>query len=1098
MSSLEQSATLLKGLMGSLMSPDNDVRTKAEGSLNTEWVATQPQTLLGSLAFIVHRDTEIQSRSYAAILLRRIAFQNAAAAENKEDEHTVWSVVPEAVHKTVKDELLGALQDETDRGTRHKLCDTISEIVSHEGDDKWPELLQALYACAQDGNALRRESAYRVFTVCPELLGTQSTASVSAAFTAAFQDADAPVRLAALQAAVSFITSANEKQQAALSPMIGPMLGVLEPLVASGDEAGLVDALLALMDAAQDAPKMFRGVLANLIPFATNIGKNAELEDRTRQAAVELLVTLAEVAPGMCRKNAQFCQLLVPVCMEMMSSIEDDEEWHNTESLDDSDSDEAWVFGEQTMDRLAIALAGKQLLPIAFNFIPQMLGSSEWNQRHAALGVIAAIGEGCYKIMRGELVQILTLLAPAFDDAHPRVRYAACNCAGQMSTDFASTIQDKHSDLVLPQLLKAMGDSHPRVQAHAAAAMVNFAEEASKTVLEPYLDTLLERLLAMLSSPRRYVQEQAITTIATLAENAQSRFVKYYSTIMPMLLNVLAQATDSEHRLLRGKAMECATFIALAVGREVVSADLPRLVEVLTAAQQSVVDSDDPQTSYLQQAWARLCKLMKAEFAPILPVVMPSLITAAAQQPDFAVLEAEDDAEASYSAEDGWEFTNIGGKQIGIRTSALEDKLDAVELIGSYASDLGAGFLPYAAQTLEIIVPLFKFYYHEGVRAAAAATVPHILKSVREAGDMAALRQAWTAICDKYIAIMDHEDDDMFVTALYGSFAESVATVGEQCMTPAQQQAFTEACIAQMTKYFKRLKEREAARAADELDEDDEEQLIEEELMEGEATDEVARALHAVLKTHGQAYVALFQGMLPIARKYMQERDPSARLWAVCIFADMVEFAGPASIQVAGDFLEGFLTALRQSDAPNLRQSAAYGIGLMVKHAGDAYGEFVMNSALPVMLEALQQADAREEANVFATENIISALTKIIQVYGAKMGGDAAQSLLQTWFMALPVCNDDEEVAGVYEYLVQVLRERPDALLAGNDPRALKHLVKVVAETLAVCTLAPELTQALVGVMQGTMGSLDDAAKAELWSEIPREQQQALQTKGLI
>ncbi|KAJ1859804.1 importin subunit beta-3, partial [Coemansia sp. RSA 486] len=160
MSNFEQTASLLKTLMSSLMSSDNDERTKAEGALNTEWVATQPQTVLGSLAYLVHRDSEPKARAFAAILLRRISFQNAAAAENKEDQHTVWSVVPESVHQTVKAELLGALQRETDRSARHKLCDTISEIVDHEGQDGWAELLGALYACAQDGNALLRESAY--------------------------------------------------------------------------------------------------------------------------------------------------------------------------------------------------------------------------------------------------------------------------------------------------------------------------------------------------------------------------------------------------------------------------------------------------------------------------------------------------------------------------------------------------------------------------------------------------------------------------------------------------------------------------------------------------------------------------------------------------------------------------------------------------------------------------------------------------------------------------------------------------------------------------------------------------------------------------
>ncbi|KAJ2763506.1 importin subunit beta-3, partial [Coemansia nantahalensis] len=530
--------------------------------------------------------------------------------------------------------------------------------------------------------------------------------------------------------------------------------------------------------------------------------------------------------------------------------------------------------------------------------------------RHAALMAISSIGEGCYKIMRNELGKIIQMIVPSFGDAHARVRYAACNCVGQMSTDFAPALQEEHGAPVLTSLISAMADAAPRVQTHAAAAMVNFAEEAARAVLEPHLDTLLERLLAMLGSPRRYVQEQAITTIATIADNAQDRFGQYYGTIMPMLLRVLAQATDRDYRLLRGKAMECATFIGLAVGRDVFAPDIPRLVELLTQTQQAVEDADDPQASYLQASWARLCRLMGADFAPLLPVVIPPLLTAASQQPDLAVLDPDEDPESSYSAEDGWEFANVGGQQVGIRTTLLEEKCDAVELLGTYARDLGAAFLPHAAETLELLVPLFRFFFHEGVREAAAAAVPHVLVALKSGGDDAGVRQAWGPMCDRYTVALVLEEDDSFALQLYASFSEALAVVGEGAMTDEQMHAFVTACYTQMNKYHGRMKEREAARAANEVDEDDEDQMAEEEALEGLAVDEVAKALHAIFRTHGAAFAPMFREMLPLAHKYLGERDPAARQWAICVFDDLVEFTGPASAPYASGFLEPIVAAL--------------------------------------------------------------------------------------------------------------------------------------------------------------------------------------------
>ncbi|KAJ2379685.1 hypothetical protein GGI05_006557, partial [Coemansia sp. RSA 2603] len=238
--------------------------------------------------------------------------------------------------------------------------------------------------------------------------------------------------------------------------------------------------------------------------------------------------------------------------------------------------------------------------------------------------------------------------------------------------------------------------------------------------------------------------------------------------------------------------------------------------------------------------------------------------------------------------------------------------------------------------------------------------------------------------------------------------------------------------------------------------------------------------------------------LLPLARQYLQqEHDPAARQWAICVFDDLVEFTGPASAPHAAEFLAAISAALRQTEAPDLRQAAAYGVGVMATKGGDAYADFVLSTALPTMLDMLARSDARDTENIFATENIVATLAKILRAYGGRMPGDMHGRVLQTWFAALPVSNDEEEVPGVYEFLLQVMSERPEALVGGGAGAAT-HLVKVVAEALALCTLPEELAAALVALMQRTMAGLDDAAKRALWDEIPRAQQQALAAKALV
>jgi vesicle coat complex subunit len=180
---------------------------------------------------------------------------------------------------------------------------------------------------------------------------------------------------------------------------------------------------------------------------------------------------------------------------------------------------------------------------------------------------ISAISEGCRDMMIGELDQVLGIVVPALQDPHPRVRFAGCNALGQMSTDFAGTMQEKYHSVVLRSLIPALSSENSRVQAHAAAALVNFCEESEAGILEPYLADLLQNLLQLLTSPKRYVQEQALSTIATIADSAEAAFGQYYDTLMPLLFNVLRQEQTKEYQLLRAKAMECATLIGKFFGR---------------------------------------------------------------------------------------------------------------------------------------------------------------------------------------------------------------------------------------------------------------------------------------------------------------------------------------------------------------------------------------------------------------------------------------------------------------------------------------------------------------------------------------------------
>ncbi|PFH46147.1 hypothetical protein AMATHDRAFT_70474, partial [Amanita thiersii Skay4041] len=552
-----------------------------------------------------------------------------------------------------------------------------------------------------------------------------------------------------------------------------------------------------------------------------NTADNDEDERSTlRLSALEFMISLSEARPGMVKKVPGWAEVVVRACLEGMGELSSDEDdlegWLGDDPSSNSSStetDSPPALYEQALDRLACALGGRAVLPPAFQYIPSMLASFDWRARHAGLMAIAAIAEGTGRVMKNELGKIVEMVVPMFRDTHPRVRYAACQCIGQLCTDLEDIIQARYHQQLFSALIPALEDHEPRVHSHAAAALINFCEGVERDTLLPYLDPIVERLLKLLnpggghgqaaSAACRYVQEQVITTLAMVADASEVTFGKHYAMIMPLLLNILKNADGPDYRKLRVKAMECAGLIAIAVGREVFRPESTVLIELLLRIQKSPIDPGDTQLShYLIATWAKVCQAMGPEFEPYLPIVMPTLLTTAGAKADISIFENEDEER------DGWETINVDGQSLGIRTSVIEEKCQAFETLVIYCSTLGARFAPYLAQTLEVALPSLKFLFHEGVREAGALLIPLLLVAGKSSGTLTP--QMVSATLNQLVNCISTEHDASFLASLYKAFADCVRVVGG---VGALSQDYHKGIIEATQRQLQALAERRKARA---------------------------------------------------------------------------------------------------------------------------------------------------------------------------------------------------------------------------------------------------------------------------------------------
>uniref|UniRef100_A0A8K9UHS9 TOG domain-containing protein n=1 Tax=Oncorhynchus mykiss TaxID=8022 RepID=A0A8K9UHS9_ONCMY len=963
-------------------------------------------------------------KTMAAVLLRRLLSSSF---------EEIYPGLTVDMQTAIKTELVTSIQTEASPNIRKKVADIAAELcrnlLDDDGNNQWPELLKFLFDSVNSDNVGLREAALHIFWNFPGIFGNQ---------------------------------------QQHYMEVIKRML------------------VQCMQD--QENPQVSTC-------FHLKLCADTTLTNMQRQLALEVIVTLSETAAAMLRKHTA-----------IVASSGD----KNGYSVYKSNA----VAGESALDRMACGLGGKMVLPMIKQHIMTMLQNPDWKYRHAGLMALSAIGEGCHQQMEAILNEIVSFLLLFCQDPHPRVRYAACNAIGQMATDFAPTFQKKFHDKglrpaqliklitdVISALLQTMEDqTNPRVQAHAAAALINFTEDCPKSLLIPYLDSLVQhlhvimvaKLQELIQKGTKLVLEQVVTSIASVADTAEEKFVPYYDLFMPSLKHIVENAVQKELRLLRGKTIECISLIGLAVGKDKFMPDASAVMQLLLKTQTDFNDleDDDPQISYMISAWARMCKILGKEFQQYLPVVMGPLMKTASIKPEVALLDTQD--MENMSEDDGWEFVNLGDQQsFGIKTAGLEEKATACQMLVCYAKELKEGFVEYTEQVVKLMVPLLKFYFHDDILLIGALTtsesMPLLLECARVRGPDY-LTQMWHFMCDALIKAIGTEPDSDVLSEIMHSFAKCIELMGEGCLNNEHFEELGGILKGKLEEHFKNQELRQAKRQDEDYDEGMEETLQDEDENDVYILTKVSDILHSVFSSYKEQVLPWFEQLLQLIVQLVCPSRPWAdRQWGLCIFDDVVEHCSPSSFKYAELFLRAMALSLCDT-SPEVRQAAAYGVGVMAQYGGENYRPFC-TEALPTLLGVIQSPDSKVKENVNATENCISAVGKVMRFRPECAN---VNEILPHWLSWLPLNEDKEEAVHTFDFLCDLI-ESNNPIVLGPDNANLPKIFQIIAEGVANESVKSEdaCSKRLANVIRQVQGS------GGLWTQcvtmLNETQQKAIQ-----
>jgi len=555
---------------------------------------------------------------------------------------------------------------------------------------------------------------------------------------------------------------------------------------------------------------------------------------------------------------------------------------------------------------------------------------------------------------------------------------------------------------------------------------------------------------------------------------------------VPCLKYIIQNANTPELRLLRGKTIECISLIGLAVGAEKFTTDAAEVMEMLLKTQtgDNELSDDDPQLSYMISAWARICKILGPRFAPYLPVVMPAIMKTASMKPEVALLDNEELNGIENDSED-WQFVSLGEQQnFGIKTAGLEDKATACQMLVCYARELKEHFVEYTEDTVKLMVPMLKFYFHDGVRSAAAESLPCLIECAQIRGPQY-VQEMWAYICPELLKAIEAEPESALVSEHLNSMARCVEILGVGCLNEPSMEALVKIMISVMNEHFERQAERNKKRSDEDYDEGVEEQLEDEDDEDTYTLSKLGDLIHALFSTHKEAFLPVFDQLLPLLSKLLEPNHPwTDHQWGLCVFDDLIEYGGPNSLNYQQHFVNQMLHYISDPQ-PEVRQAAAYGCGVMGKNGGPGYAS-ICAQAIPKLVAMIQAPGSREPETINPTENAISAVTKILKWNSGSINND---ELIPVWFSWLPVVEDVDESPYIYGYLCDLI-EGNHPLILGNQNSNIPKVIEIFAEAFSCDALPPshEVYGRMVNITRQVQGN-GQVFEACVQSLTPTQQQ---------
>ncbi|KAJ0393064.1 hypothetical protein P43SY_005878 [Pythium insidiosum] len=1070
----------LEALLLQLTNPDTQQIKQAEELIKV--YLKKINSVAGLLTQLQH-STNPAVRQYAALLLRRKMLKH-------------WPKLDAATQGAIKQTLLARSVEDPIHVVRTNVAALVSALATREiRTNNWPELLVFINQSAASPAENQREISMLLLQLLAESIGTFLQPFVNdlkPLYSKALQDPESlKVRIASMRAACALVEFLEDQDLRSFQELVPLMIQVLQQCIVNGAETEAVELMDALSELAVHPFPILDPALAAFVDMLLQITSHETLETGTRASAMYALGEFIKRKPKAIGKKELvpkiFSTMLNLIAMDdramcgLISNIlERDSSDHDAEAEDESPGH----LAQQTLDTLALSVPGKYLNSVVFAICSEYMSSADPTRRKAGVLTLGILSEGCHEVMCQNIKDLLPPTYAAAQDQDQRVRGAACFALGQFAEFLQPAIADHYSQ-ILPLAIALLDDPTKEIKASALYVVDEITQSMESHEAAPYIDTLVKKLVDVLRTSTPQLQKMCLDALGSIAVGAKEAFLPYLAPIAE-LIQPFSNINDPQFFFLRGAAMECLGYLAVALGKE---AFRPYYAPSMEFVLSSFVFDDSELKEQSFVFFINISSVYKEEFAQYLEHAATLILQTLNNDDDVKLLFDDDLPEGLQGDdEDDEDDEEDDGlyRQISIRTDALNAKVRAIAAIEEMAIHCGQVFEQYIPKFLEALAPLTG-YIHEDVRAAVAeALAGLVICSFEAAHPGSDDKQVW--VKGDFNTNILPQRTQVIVDAVVRGIAEdllldSEEVVVEKACNALKMMSARVGPVATMNYIqpiaevvHKVLKHEHECQIGVEQDEEDG--------AEGGSVLEAAAELVGVLgKCYGehflQTFDALFPALLAFTAGVRADRDSAA---VIGCFAEVLRETGAGALNYVERVLPAVIQGLT-SENYVLRANSAFCLGILAEISGaklaDAYQQ---------MLQALYPLFAEGTDDVVA-DNAAAAVARMIT---ANPAGVPLEAVLPVFLSALPLKADADEVETVFRCLNGLVQSRNAAIM-----NVMPQVVEVYAKAFSEHSIVEEEEQAKIKVvLRGLWAEFEaqmNGVVAQLSPELQASLQKALQ-----